>query len=419
MKKFTLLFAALVFVIANGKSQNYLINFTGSGLSSTVETVLVVNLSSGDSLFINGNDTLHLIPNVGIQSVDKISQRLSINPNPTSQSAKIEFYNARYGCVTLEVSDIAGKVILMSHQLLSQGIQTFQISGLKAGIFIVKVNTGDNIYTARLVSNATQFSVPVLKHENTIVGKIPADNLKSDDNIIQMLYFDGEWLLFKGSSGNHARVTTLIPTQHETIDFEFIGCVDADGKNYPVVSVGEQTWMAENLAYLPEVSPPSQGSYDEPYYYVSDYYGSSVSIAKTTANFQNYGVLYNWTASLTCCPAGWHLPLESDWIYLTNYLGSTAGGKMKSIRTEPDTHPRWVSPNEGAVNESGFSAIPGGLRSLNYSFPDRGKYGYWWSSSELSQGYARKFGLLYYSVRTTMLSENKQVGFSIRCLRDN
>jgi uncharacterized protein (TIGR02145 family) len=419
MKKFTLLFAALVFVFANGKSQNYLINFTGSGLSSTVETVLVVNLSSGDSLFINGNDTLHLIPNVGIQSVDKISQRLSINPNPTSQSAKIEFYNARYGCVTLEVSDIAGKVILMSHQLLSQGIQTFQISGLKAGIFIVKVNTGDNIYTARLVSNATQFSVPVLKHENTIVGKIPADNLKSDDNIIQMLYFDGEWLLFKGSSGNHARVTTLIPTQHETIDFEFIGCVDADGKNYPVVSVGEQTWMAENLAYLPEVSPPSQGSYDEPYYYVSDYYGSSVSIAKTTANFQNYGVLYNWTASLTCCPAGWHLPLESDWIYLTNYLGSTAGGKMKSIRTEPDTHPRWVSPNEGAVNESGFSAIPGGLRSLNYSFPDRGKYGYWWSSSELSQGYARKFGLLYYSVRTTMLSENKQVGFSIRCLRDN
>jgi len=94
-----------------------------------------------------------------------------------------------------------------------------------------------------------------------------------------------------------------------------------DGKIYKTVTIGEQTWMAENLAYLPRVVGPKTGSNTAPYYYVYGYDGTDVAAAKATKNYQIYGVLYNWPASMNggassgtnpsdiqgVCPTGWHL----------------------------------------------------------------------------------------------------------------
>ncbi|MDD4178128.1 MAG: FISUMP domain-containing protein, partial [Bacteroidales bacterium] len=79
--------------------------------------------------------------------------------------------------------------------------------------------------------------------------------------------------------------------------------------------------MKENLAYLPNVSQPDDGSQTSPFYYVYGYEGFSVPEAKTTPNYQTYGVLYNWPAALTACPQGWHLPSDNEWTILTDYLG--------------------------------------------------------------------------------------------------
>ncbi|MBE0640159.1 MAG: T9SS type A sorting domain-containing protein [Bacteroidales bacterium] len=418
MKKFTFFFAAMVFIASSASSQDYLIHFTGSGLSNSVETVLIVNLTRGDSLLINGADILHLTSTLGIQPFSGVSRDLTIYPNPISHSGKIEFYNSPSGQVIIEVTDLEGKSMISKEMCLSQGRHIFEVSELKAGSYVVRVTTDDNIYAARLVSSAKESSIPKLIHENTTEDGTPEGKLKSIEETIQMLYYEGERLLLKGSSGNYARVITLTPTQTETIDFEFIECMDADGKHYAVVTIGEQTWMAENLAYLPLVSPSSQGSSYDPFYYVWGYQGTNIDEAKATKNYQNYGVLYNWPASLIVCPDGWHLPTHTEWSVLTWYLGgeNIAGGKLKSIRKDPDPHPRWEDPNYGATNENGFSALPGG--HMNNAYNQLGEKGSWWTSTTGGSAPPWIRGMFYDSEFVFSNNAANLLGLSVRCLRD-
>ena len=188
-----------------------------------------------------------------------------------------------------------------------------------------------------------------------------------------------------------------------------------DGNEYETVKIGNQCWMKENLKWLPGVSPSKNGSNTSAHYYVYDYQGSSVSAAKATANYRTYGVLYNWPAALKACPQGWDLPSDSEWTVLIEYLGgnSVAGGKMKTTGT---TH--WGSPNTGATNSSGFSGLPGGSRSSSGYFLDLGNYGNWWSSTEYSSANAWCRFLFYLNAFAYRSSFNKELGFSVRCVRD-
>ncbi|OQX72414.1 MAG: hypothetical protein B6D61_13770 [Bacteroidetes bacterium 4484_249] len=193
-----------------------------------------------------------------------------------------------------------------------------------------------------------------------------------------------------------------------------------DGQTYETVLIGGQCWMAENLAYLPSVSPSSQGNNTDPYYYVFNYQGTNVATAKVAYTYQKYGALYNWPASLTSCPTDWHLPTKEEWTVLTVYLGGQdgAGGKMKSTRTDPDPHPRWRSPNWGANNSSGFSGLPGGYRKTDGSFYNIGSDGYWWSSLEVQITYAYYLRLEYDDDYAILNFLTRGYGYSVRCLRD-
>jgi uncharacterized protein (TIGR02145 family) len=202
-----------------------------------------------------------------------------------------------------------------------------------------------------------------------------------------------------------------------------------DGKVYKTVKIGDQTWMAENLAYLPSVSPFSEWSVTAPVYYVYNYNGTSITAAKATSNFGTYGVLYNWPAAKAACPAGWHLSTEEEWTKLENYLiangfnydGTTSGNKIaKSLAAQTS----WLaSTDAGAIgnnltlnNKSGFSALPGGLGS-NDGFFEIGGTGYWWSSAfDESSAWFRLLDYNYINLSGD--THYKALGFSVRCVRD-
>ena len=219
------------------------------------------------------------------------------------------------------------------------------------------------------------------------------------------------------------------PTIEETTSGTFID--SRDGNEYNWVQIGNQVWMAENLAYLPSVNMVADGSEDAAgsYYYVFGYNGTDVNAAKATTNYATYGVLYNWTAAMDgeassttnpsgiqgVCPAGWHLPSDAEWTELTDYLGGTsvAGGKLKETGT---TH--WASPNTGATNETGFTALPGGYRIDNDSSGDIGYYGFWWSATGSNAADAWFRYMDYSNSSVSRSNYYKEVGFSVRCVRD-
>ncbi|HQB56282.1 MAG TPA: FISUMP domain-containing protein [Bacteroidales bacterium] len=210
-----------------------------------------------------------------------------------------------------------------------------------------------------------------------------------------------------------------------------------DGQIYPYVTIGTQTWMAKNLAYLPEVYPFD----DYGGYYVYGYNGTDVATAKTTANYQTYGVLYNWDVAMAgaassdsnpsgvqgICPDGWHLPSDAEWKQLEMQLGMSAedadkkdtprgtdeGDQLKEVGTV-----HWETGNNG-TNTSGFTALPGGCRNMMSTYFEELKYGgYWWTSTEAPFNviYVREMQYNKSTVYRSALNENN--GLSVRCVRD-
>ncbi len=169
-----------------------------------------------------------------------------------------------------------------------------------------------------------------------------------------------------------------------------------DGKIYKWVKIGNQYWMAENLNY-----DASSGIW----IYNND-----------SNNADTYGRLYNWETACDVCPDGWHLPSDAEFTSLVNYLGgkNVAGGKMKEAGTI-----HWDSVNEGATNESGFSALPGGYCNMVSNFDELGYGAYFWSSTKgVIQNYAYYRTLYHHNSIVTRYEYGKEYGYSVRCVRD-
>lgn len=203
-----------------------------------------------------------------------------------------------------------------------------------------------------------------------------------------------------------------------------------DGKTYKTVVIGTQTWMAENLAYLPSVSPDSSGSLTDPIYYVYSYQGTDVGDARAHPNYTRYGVLYNWPAALAGkayssrtpsgvqgpCPDGWHLPSNAEWNILRGSLGPMNGKELQSTIG-------WLD-NGGGYNSSGFNAYPGGCRSSSSwdsgggIFSGEGTFSGLWTTSAAWNNDATIRGLHQNHDVLTSGQEKHDGGYSIRCVRD-
>jgi uncharacterized protein (TIGR02145 family) len=191
---------------------------------------------------------------------------------------------------------------------------------------------------------------------------------------------------------------------------------DIDGNVYPVVTIGTQTWMAENL----KTTKYRNGT---PIPNVSDSVQWAALTTDAYCNFNNdpntvavYGRYYNWyavTDSNNIAPLGWHVPTDAEWTTLVTYLGSGGGGKLKSTGTT-----YWDSPNTSATNSTGFSGLPAGDRSYNGLFHYLGMYGCWWCTTEYSATDGLEYVVEYNSSGITRLAYSKGLGLSVRCVKD-
>jgi uncharacterized protein (TIGR02145 family) len=414
MKKSTfIIFLALAMLKI--QAQDYLISFAGKGASTEIDTIKVDNLTSGATATLNGGDILHLIPAVGIVSLDIANGSLQIYPNPMTEESMLTFIAPESGNTVICIVDLSGKTIYQTSLFLSTGRHRFRVSGMSRGIYFVKVNGKNYIYSTKLISQSNSQSQAVIEYVSS-ENNTPGSPLKSVAATIDMPYTNGDQLLFKGISGIYSTIVTDVPASSKTITFNFVACTDNEGNNYAIVEIGVQVWMAENL----DVGTRINGLVDQTNNSIIEKY----CYDDNDANCAVYGGLYQWDEMMQyittegvqgICPTGWHLPTDGEWTTLTTYLGgeSIAGGKLKETGTM-----HWLSPNTGANNSSGFSAFPGGLWSNNVDFYNLTRNAYFWSSSVYSSSGAWDRDLGYSYENVYRYGSSKGYGFSARCIQD-
>jgi uncharacterized protein (TIGR02145 family) len=189
-----------------------------------------------------------------------------------------------------------------------------------------------------------------------------------------------------------------------------------DGNVYQWVKIGGQVWMAENLAFLPSVNKSAQFSKTSPYYYVYGYEGEDVNGAQAGGNYATYGVLYNWPAAMAACPTFWRLPSHEEWTTLTAYLGGgqVAGAKMQEAGTS-----HWEG-STGATNESGFTALPAGVRSLSYGFLSLHELAQFWTATEYTE-YEPSVARYWVLTQVNFIEPHQaptSMGNSVRCIQN-
>jgi uncharacterized protein (TIGR02145 family) len=198
---------------------------------------------------------------------------------------------------------------------------------------------------------------------------------------------------------------------------------DVEGNIYNAITIGNQTWMKENLKttkYRNYTDIPLVTEVEDWFLLTTPGY---CWYNNNSDNKDTDGALYNWYAvdvgrngDKNICPIGWHVPSDTEWSILMAYLGgdSVAVGKLKEIG---NVH--WDNPNTDATNESGFTALPGGARDYGAAFFGSGRYGYWWSSTAIAVGGAWSRYVGFDGSGGSRSASLNQCGFSVRCLKDN
>ncbi|CAN1536170.1 Fibrobacter succinogenes major paralogous domain [Flavobacteriaceae bacterium] len=221
-----------------------------------------------------------------------------------------------------------------------------------------------------------------------------------------------------------------LQNQISTLQAQIIALQNAIVATLPNVTIGTQIWSTTNLDVttyndgtpIPQVTDPTA--------WAGLRTGAWCYYANNTANGTTFGKLYNWhavrgihdndlnTPNKILAPLGWHVPSNSEWNTLINYLDPNANGgiatpnlagdKMKSTGTT-----LWTSPNTGATNSSGFTGFPGGLRSYDGTFLSIGNVGGWWCSDD-----AWTRDINYNTGSAYLNTYGQEVGFSVRCVKN-
>lgn len=427
MLKFSLIQAFIVISSLILNAQDYLIAFKGTGAAATIDSVKIENLTQATDLTINGGNVLHLVNKItDIVPVDQDPyNQVLIYPNPMTDYARLEFTLPEAGMTSIAIYDFSGRALNRIKEYLNKGLHTFSVYGIKEGIYFIRIVSGNYSIGSRLVCSGSNENNVVIKHENSYQTGELIQGSKGTHAEIFMQYNEGDRLKITGYSEIYSTVIVDVPTESKDLSFEFIKCTDGDENNYPVVRIGDQIWMAENLktssykngTSIPHVENGTEwANLTAPGYC---WYNNEIS------NKNIYGGLYNWYAVNTgnLCPADWHVPSDNEWHQMVLYLDANATLlEERESRTAADnlketgiTH--WNYPNAG-TDDTGFTALPGGYRRYTGEFGGTSDNGDWRTSTQYD---ATRVWYRYMFINSGDVYRkitNMQAGYSVRCIKD-
>jgi len=216
---------------------------------------------------------------------------------------------------------------------------------------------------------------------------------------------------------------------------------DVDGNAYNTKLIGSQCWTTTNLKVTKYNDGTLIGDSTNSTWgtaVIGARTGYDVSVVPLSEYVGTFGYLYNWyavTDPRKLCPDGWHVPTDAEWTIMIQQLdnmasatavgtqSAIAGTVLKSAVTNSSMgsglgwNPATPTPSPG-TNTSGFSALPGGIRSSIGSFGGFRSEAHFWSATEFDPNTAIRRKLQFGDGLVYRLSHNKSVGDSVRCLRD-
>ncbi len=402
---------------------DYTISFTGSGKSATVGSVEAQNITKGTSVTVPGGDVLVLnVTNTALNPLTAVNDGMRISSS-VAGSSTVSFYAKQAGNARISVYSMDGRKIAGYTQNLQKGTNSFQVS-VPTGAYLISAQGAGYALSGKMISISSSNRRPEISFMG-VQEKNTVSPLKSAEASASLAYTPGDIMLYKGISGNYATIVTDVPTDDKTVNFNFIECKDASGNYYATVKIGNQVWMAENLA-----TTKYRTGADITNITVDADWANTAALSTPAWCYANndaatngkVGKLYNWWAAndaRNITPLGWHLPSIAEYDTLGTFLGGLdiASAKMKDPAVDS-----WVAGSDPpATNSSGFSAKANGKRSPSGVFND-GNYCYLWTSTDFS---ATNGNAAYMTGDADVLNLNasynpgKRGGLSLRCVLDD
>ncbi len=442
MKKTFYLISVLTFaIVTNAFGQKPTIELTFTAQYQTqyvlLDSIYIENLTQGGDTILYAPDTVLVLDyTVGVAANPALtaeSFRVSQNrPNPFTEQTIISIFLPEADRLQVSVINLLGQKVAFFERSLDAGSHSFVFYPGDDKYYILSATANGLTKTIKMVSldnhSSKQVSLNYRGADETQA------EYKSSQDISDFGYSLGDQLRFIGYTKtpaliNGSDIIEDAPLGNQTYTFEIIEgipcpgtpTVTYEGQTYNTVQIGDQCWFKENLnvgTMIPGIQEMTDNSIIEKYCYDND-----------LANCSTYGGLYQWNEMMQyittpgmqgICPEGWHLPTDTEWTTLTDFLGgeAIAGGKMKATGTIEAGTGLWYDPNTGATNQSGFTTFPGGHRDYDGGGDHLGSYALFWSSTEFGTSNAWFRGLGYNNTYVWRQDFSKTFGYSVRCVKD-
>ncbi|MBN1819694.1 MAG: hypothetical protein JXR31_12075 [Prolixibacteraceae bacterium] len=405
--------------LQNLSSQEIILSISGEFNEKKIplDSLLIENLTNGTDTIFKPVDILDrfqinltkgsLINNIDSEILHK-SEKASILKNVPGEIV-INYISKEFNSIYIEITNIEGKKIVKKKDVVNPGNNLFNIKLQIPGIFLV------HFYSLNYTKSFKCLGISGLNNSNIILvensGYYNKSSLIQINSGFQFSSGDNICLTgFKKGLASNLFTKSIIESEDIVCVFvnnEEIGLfIDArDETFYRWIKIGEQTWMAENLAYKQD--------------------SSCWVLFNDEKNAKFYGRLYNWSIAMESCPSGWHLPTNEEWDNLASFISIEMGPYSKGENSWPGVGKHLKSKygwnNKNGTDDFGFCGLPAGFCYVinnNVFFNNQGiLIGRWWTSTEYNDGSSYGWAL---DESNNFINgyTGKTLGTSIRCLKD-